>query len=70
MSINILSEQPGRLFAVIILAPYLFYLGCKYSNKFLIFISIIFIIYELFFIYYNGKKKIILSININTKDIN
>jgi hypothetical protein len=39
------TDQPGRLFAVFILAPYLVHTGFKYKDNTLVFIGIVWILY-------------------------
>lgn len=56
----IISEQPGRVFAIIIVGPFLIYKGCKYKDNILKILGIIFIIYELFWIVNYSPKKIII----------
>ena len=46
----IISEQPGRIFAIFVLSPYLIFKGYQYCDKLLISVGIIFIIYEIFWI--------------------
>ena len=45
-----ISEQPGRIFAIFVVGPYLIYKGSHYNDKLLKFLGILFIIYELFWI--------------------
>jgi len=56
----IISEQPGRVFAIIIVGPFLIYKGCKYKDNILKILGILFIIYELFWIVNYNPKKIII----------
>ena len=44
------TDQPGRLFAIFILAPYLIYKGYKIKDIMLKIIGIIFIMYECYWI--------------------
>lgn len=53
-----ISEQPGRIFAILLFAPYLIYCGIKYKNYLLFFLGIIFIIYELFWVIFFHPKHI------------
>ena len=46
----ILTDQPGRLFAVIILGPFFIYKGIIYNDIIFVLLGIIFILYELFWI--------------------
>ena len=46
----LISEQPGRIFAVFILSPYLIYKGYQYQDRLLIIVGIVFIFYEIFWI--------------------
>ena len=52
------SEQPGRIFAIFFLGPYLIYCGYKYNNLLLILLGIIFIVYEIFWVVLYEPKKI------------
>ena len=56
----IITDQPGRVFAIIFLAPFLINCGYKYDNVLLILIGIIFFIYELFWIIFYEPKKILI----------
>ena len=56
----IISEQPGRFFAIIIVGPFLIYKGCKYKDNILKILGIVFILYELFWIVNYNPKKIII----------
>ncbi len=51
------TDQPGRLFAFFILAPYLVHTGFKYKDKTLISIGYIFALYELFWILCSKPKR-------------
>ena len=53
-----ISEQPGRILAIFIFAPYLIYKGYKFDDKLLEFFGILFIIYEIFWLI-NYDAKII-----------
>lgn len=44
------TDQPGRMFAFFVLAPYLVHTGFKYKDNSLIMVGITFAIYELFWI--------------------
>ncbi len=59
-----ISEQPGRLFAIFILSPYLIFCGYKYKNIILFILGILFFIYELFWITFYNPKNINFTINI------
>ena len=52
------SEQPGRIFAIFFLGPYLIYCGYKYNNLLLILLGIIFILYEIIWVILYEPKKI------------
>jgi membrane-bound ClpP family serine protease len=52
------SEQPGRIFAIIFLAPYLIYCGYNYNNLILIIIGIVFFFYEIFWVIFYKPKTI------------
>tara|TARA_Y100000591_G_C21670650_1_gene612733 strand:+ start:401 stop:604 length:204 start_codon:yes stop_codon:yes gene_type:complete len=52
------SEQPGRLLAIILIAPYLIYCGYIYNNIYLIVLGIIFMIYEIFWVIFYKPKTI------------
>lgn len=52
------SEQPGRLVAIILIAPYLIYCGYIYNNIYLIVLGIIFMIYEIFWVIFYKPKTI------------
>ncbi len=56
-----ISEQPGRIFAILIFGPYLINKGYQFEDKLLIYLGILFIIYELFWII-NYEPKIIQNI--------
>lgn len=53
-----ISEQPGRLLALIFFAPILYYKGYKYNDRFIILFSIILFFWELLWIV-NYKPKVI-----------
>lgn len=55
---NTRTDQPGRLFAFFILAPYLVHTGYKYKDSSLIYIGVVFAIYELFWILCSEPKQI------------
>lgn len=52
------SDQPGRLFAFFVLAPYLVHTGFKYKDNSLILIGCIFAMYELFWIICAEPKRL------------
>jgi len=54
----IITEQPGRILAIFVFAPYLIYCGYIYNNIFLLLFGIIFLIYELFWIICYKPKMI------------
>ena len=68
MKFNI-TEQPGRLFAIFLLGPYLIFTGLKYNNILLILLGIIFILYEIFWIINYSSRIINITITDNTRDI-
>ena len=53
-----ISEQPGRIFAILLFAPYLIYCGIKYKNYLLFILGIMFIIYELIWVIFYRPKYI------------
>ena len=53
-----ITEQPLRILAVIIFAPILLLKGKKYHDTFLIISGILFIIIELFCIFYIKPKEL------------
>ena len=55
-----ISEQPGRIFSIFILGPYLILKGYKYNDLILIIFGVLFIFYELFWIIFYDPKQIIL----------
>lgn len=61
MNITI-TEQPGRLLAIILIAPYLIYCGYIYNNIYLIVLGIIFMIYEIFWVIFYKPKTIDLNL--------
>jgi len=63
-----ITEQPGRLFAIFILGPYLIIKGNKYNNTILIILGIIFILYELFWIINYSPRNVNIIITDNTTD--
>ena len=56
----ILSEQPGRIFAIFVFSPYLIYKGYKIKDIFLIFSGIVFICYECFWVINYHPNQIII----------
>jgi len=54
----IITEQPGRILAIFVFAPYLIYCGYIYNNIFLLLFGIIFLIYELLWIIFYKPKTI------------
>ena len=56
----ILSEQPGRIFAICILSPYLIYKGYKFNDSILIIVGILFIFYECFWVLNYRPNEIII----------
>ena len=45
-----ITDQYGRIFAVLVFAPYLIYSGYKYNDKILSILGLILFVYELFWI--------------------
>jgi len=60
----ILTDQPGRIFAVIFLGPFFIYKGVVYDDIIFILLGIIFILYELFWIVSHKSNKINIEIYI------
>ena len=54
----IISEQPGRLIAVLIFAPLLIYKGYNYEDYYLIIFGILLFIWDLFWIITYPAKKV------------
>ncbi len=54
----LISEQPGRIFAILVIGPYLIYKGYKFRDNILIYLGILFILYELFWIINYDPKTI------------
>ena len=50
MKFNLSNDQPGRLCAVFIVAPILFYKGLQYNDFFIILFSIVLFLWDLFWI--------------------
>lgn len=44
------TDQPGRIVAIVLLAPYLFTLGTKYDDVSLKLLAFGFVVYELFWV--------------------
>mgnify|MGYP001262553358 CR=1 FL=1 len=57
-----ISEQPGRMFAIFIFGPYLIYKGNVFNDDLLVFMGIIFILYELFWVINYDPKIVITSL--------
>jgi hypothetical protein len=55
-----ITDQPGRLFAVIVFAPLLICKGFGYNDIILIILGILIFIYDLFWLIYYPSKKIII----------
>ena len=53
-----ISEQPGRIIAILFIGPYLIHSGFKFKENIMIYLGILFILYELFWII-NYDPKII-----------
>jgi len=60
-----ITEQPGRLFAILIFGPCLVIKGSKFNDTTLIILGIIFILYELFWIINYEPRTIHILINNN-----
>jgi len=60
----ILTDLPGRIFAVIFLGPFFIYKGIIYNDIIFILLGIIFILYELFWIVCHKPNKINIEIYI------
>ena len=56
-----ISEQPARIFAIIIFGPYLIYKGSHIKDNILIFFGFILILYELFWIINYNPKTITIN---------
>jgi hypothetical protein len=52
------SDQPGRVFAIFVLMPFLIYKGRIYNDKLLFYLGILFGIYELYWITSYAPKRI------------
>lgn len=50
MSLDFCNDQPGRLVALIIVAPILFYKGLKYNDLFIIVFSIVLFLWDLYWL--------------------
>ena len=55
-----ITDQPGRLFAVIVFAPLLICKGFGYNDIILLILGILIFIYDLFWLIYYPSKKIII----------
>lgn len=55
-----ITDQYGRIFAVLVFAPYLIYSGYKYNDKILSILGLILFVYELFWICNKGPQVIYL----------
>ena len=53
-----ISEQPGRIIAILFIGPYLIHSGFKFKENIMIYLGFLFILYELFWII-NYDPKII-----------
>ena len=54
----IITDQPGRVLAILVFAPYLVKAGIDYKDKFLLFLGILLFIWDLFWIIMYPSKKI------------
>ena len=50
MNLDFCNDQPGRLVALIIVAPILFYKGLKYNDLFIIAFSIVLFLWDLYWL--------------------
>lgn len=55
---NPITDQPGRVFAIIVLAPYLFYLGKKHNDQSLAVIGFVFFFYEIYWVSFAKPRTI------------
>tara|TARA_B100001564_G_scaffold349937_1_gene353680 strand:- start:2143 stop:2313 length:171 start_codon:yes stop_codon:yes gene_type:complete len=55
-----ITDQYGRLFAVLVFAPYLIYSGYKHNDKILCLLGLLLFVYELFWICNKGPQVIYL----------
>ena len=53
-----ITDQPGRLFAILFFSPYLIYSGIKYNDTILIILGILLFLYECFWICNKGPQVI------------
>lgn len=56
----IISEQPGRIVAILIVGPFLVYKGVTFNDITLYGLGILFILYEVFWVLYYEPKRVIL----------
>nr|QOI90593.1 hypothetical protein HWQ62_00462 [Pyramimonas orientalis virus] len=54
-----INDQPGRMFAIFVLSPYLVFQGRHCKDKSLLVLGIIFFIYELFWVLCASPKEFI-----------
>ena len=52
----IVNDQPGRIFAVFILAPLIAYKACIYNDTFLLIFSIMLFIWDLYWLIYKKPQ--------------
>ena len=57
MNFNFCNDQPGRLFAVFIISPILFFKGVFYNDIFIVFFSIILFFWDLYHILYTKPNN-------------
>ena len=54
-----ITDQPGRIFAVLVFGPILFLKGLNYKDFLLIFLGLLITFYDLFWLIYYPSKKIV-----------
>ena len=54
-----ITDQPGRIFAVFVFGPILFLKGLNYKDLLLIFLGLLITLYDLFWLIYYPSKKFI-----------
>ena len=55
-----ITDQPGRLFAIFIFSPYLIYCSYKYNDNILFILGIVLFLYECFWICNKGPQFIVI----------
>ena len=54
----ILTDQPGRVFAILIFSPFLIYKGYVYNDQYLLFLGLLLFFWDLYWIInYPPKEK-------------